>query len=555
MRKVKILSLILAIVMLAVTFASCGVCSYESVFNDDYDLSAKPVSEVKTISELEGYTFENSNEYFAIFKKATSEGSASITHKVYSFVSQSVVGVFTTTDTYSYDIRLCGNIPGFVTVGSKIKSGESTEETSVTMTLYNEKGTSVASADERVTAKAVGNMYIFNYAAYIVGEEGTIQKKMDIPEYLMIDNINDSNDEYIYYFDDGEVETENEDGETVVENSGDVKVVIYNTEFIPVATWTLPTYADLVEDMFVLENGDVLVQYTKKIDPLAEEFDLYDFDNKGNVAKYDLVTLIIEADGGDTDEVDLEYIVSSLITNSELYDENEDNNYYNDSFDNMAIVNPIIDGEVDYSDSATDIVVMDNDGDISGSLKLVEGQMATLPKMIDEGIYIVDTAFGQAVVDDGGDVIQYINNDVSVKGRYIVTSRAIYDSEMTKVYDLKANKASVVGAIDDTIFIKQKSGSSNAIIAYKAAKYNDGTEIKRTVTSSTASEEFALRSEIGGYQLYDKTTSKYNYYTVDGKLIKSFDSSVSAICASSYTDDVIMSYVSEGKTCFCLFVK
>ncbi len=533
MKKLKILALALVIAMLVTAFASCGGSSFDNVFNDDYEFTAKPVKGVTGISDLEGFFYANdtANENFALFFK---DGpSATRTYKVYSFAYKRVVGVFTKTSTYGYEIQLCSNIPAFVVKSTDTEIEDSSEGSVTSTALYDQNGNIVVSVNEAVDTKEIGNMYIFNYAVYIDNGEGGIQKKMDLPEYLMIEKINYANDDYLYYL-----------------NDDRKQVVIYDTEFTPLSTWTAPSYADINEGFFVLNNGDVFVQYVKKLISDAQEFDYYDYDDDGNVCKYDLVTLIIDADSGIATEVpDFNYEIVNISTSTELHNDNRRDNYYGDDFENIATVKPISDRVINSSIHARDVILMDNDGMVEGSLKLVDGQISFTPVLIDDGVYGVETVFGVAIIDGDGSVIQHINNtNVSIEGRYIVTDRAIYDSSMNEIYDLKKNKAEVVGAIDYTIFVKVKSGRTDAIIALNGEKAN-------IVVSSTDSQEFAIKSDIGGYEIYDKSTYKYSYYTADGQLIRTFDAAVNTVCGSHKNDAIIGYYRTDTDNVYVLFIK
>ena len=209
-------------------------------------------------------------------------------------------------------------------------------------------------------------------------------------------------------------------------------------------------------------------------------------------------------------------------------------NYFTEDFENIAIIYPIVDGLVDASEETADYVLMDNDGVIEGSLKIVDGQIS-MPDFIYTDMYKVNLVQGGAIVNADGEIIQYINNDdIDLMGRYFVTNRAIYTLSMEKVYDINET-TTVIGDVDNAIFVKEENGNSTSIIEIYGKN-------KKTIATGDKVDNFSLKMDMGLYEIYDDTTEEYRYYTISGELIISLPSEASVAFQSYLYDDVIVSY-------------
>jgi hypothetical protein len=231
-------------VIIATTFSACGIfdmfTSLDKVFNKNYNPIEAPVDSIETLtSEVQGSTFVEGNAYFAVFKSSLEEGFS--TYRVYSFATDSVVYTASSSVTRGYDIDLYDNIPAFGVKETTLSADSAINiDIAPKCSLYDAKGNEVASYNQDVAAPVkIADMYVYNYKAYVENSEGVLEEKMDVPEYLMINNVSEYNDKYIY-----------------TKNNG---MVIYDTDFKVVSFWNAPGYAEEIE-YFVLNNGDVLVQ-------------------------------------------------------------------------------------------------------------------------------------------------------------------------------------------------------------------------------------------------------------------------------------------------------
>ena len=209
---------------------------------------------------------------------------------------------------------------------------------------------------------------------------------------------------------------------------------------------------------------------------------------------------------------------------------------YTDTFENFAYICPIVDGKVDYSKSATDLVLMDGNGKTKGSIKLAEQQTASMPVYISENLYCVDTFYGFALVDVKGGIITPVNNDtMTVNNDYIIGQSAIYNYNFEVVYNLDKENASVMGNTDNAVFVFVGDSKN-----YKILRIFDGSsyEVYSSSNTSNVGAEVAVLREINCFALVNNMSGNYSYYNEKGdELIKTtsqlsvvFKSYISSSC-------------------------
>lgn len=526
MKKLKVLSLILAIVIIAATFFSCGakvspITSLERVFNKDYKATSAPVTSIEALTNVNGDTFVKANEYFAVFKGAIGEDGLSATYKVYSFATNTFVYTVSSSATRGYEIELYDGIPAFVLKELTLSLDPSISlDIDPKCSLYDVAGNMVVSYSENVgDPTRVADMYVYNSVAYVETEEGTLEKKMDVPEYLMLGNITDYNEKYIY---------------AISEN-----IVVYNKDLEVESFWNAPGYAEDIE-YFILNNGDILVQYTLRLDDMAKKYDIFEVSEAGAAEKYDLVSLVIKASNGNEKEVDLDYIIEFLSPNYELYDEEDENNMFTSKFQNLARVSYIVDGRIDETSVRADIVTMDNKGAIKNSVKIADAQIADLPAPVSSGVYAARTTYGIALVNARGKVIKAMNNTaISIRGDYIVSDTMIYNFNMESVYNLKENKATVIGEIGSTLYIEAENNETSTVIM---AIRDGNPELVCTKTADNGIS-FAIKDNMECYEIHNSVAGDYKYYTSEGTMLTASTTPLTAI-ATSFDGKTIL--VSDG---------
>lgn len=385
-------------------------------------------------------------------------------------------------------------------------------------------GEEIAKTDDLTGANAkalADDLFIFDNATYVIDENDLFTKGIDIPEYVSVSGLTNANDKYFYNF-------------------GDYGVSVYDREFKLCSIWAVPTHVETVGSG-ILNNGNIIYQYIYDLPDDAKDYDVV---SEG--IKYDLVTIIINAETGKEKEIKTDYVINYVSPNNGMYDDEleADENRYTDDFENLAHITYIEDkifpeGE---SERNSDIVVLDNNGKIKGSVRVLDEQRAQISNKIADDRYLAALKNGDhAVVNGKGDVIGTIaSGSLAIKGGYLVGTKAVYNADFEVVYDLKENDATVVDYVGNTLFVNKKVSDE----AYDIIAIRDGEQ--KTVLSVTkdTKQTFSVVNGIG-YCLAD-TDGNYKYYNAAGTEIVSLKYSLSVVLTSSAYDTVILKGEDKG---------
>lgn len=309
-------------------------------------------------------------------------------------------------------------------------------------------------------------------------------------------------------------------------------VTVYDTALNPVCHYEVPSYAKGAA-LNVLNNGNVLVQYTVMLDEQAEDFDMIDPGIIGTV-KSDVVTLILSVEDGKTTEIDATYAIESLET---AYSADPDYaNYYNADIQNIALVSYMKDGRIDSAKTACDIVSLDNDGKIVRSLKLHD-EWNDIPWIDGNGYFCASTVYGTTMVmDKDGKVLtdklcHADNMNILYMYDYTITANGIYNQLGEKVYDL-ADKSYTREILDyerNIVLVRELVDDGYQVVNL----FNNGTvtqvaKIDLTGDRIDTTGECVQVLEKTPFGYYTKTSVKdafgaivntYKYYSADGTLL------------------------------------
>lgn len=547
MRKTKLFALLAAVLVMAMLLTACAVSSaksFDKVLNPDYRLEEELATSAEAISELEGYSKEDENSCFVVFSHHDQENGTKTT-KVYSLLAAKVILTVTDssndTSVATYEADLIDTLPAFtmikttVTLDAEGLEVDEIEEHSV----YDAQGTLLTSAtfDEDTTPTVKSQVIplqwmdfvMINFVAYDVDEEtGAFTKKMEIPEYAIPLNKDwsiEAHNEYYYVI-------------------CDEVVTVYDKEFTYLSLWMAPSYASDYQ-FYVLNDGNLLIQYTveAEADADSKDFDYYKpVSGAGTSIKVRLHTMIFDVEKGEAKEIEFDYVVESLLSQTECtYDWDADNNYFNDSFDNIVWVCPIVDKRVDDSDLATDMMLMTNNGKLKKSLKLVDGQKAELPEKIGDNLYMVSMINGNtALIDIDGNIQKMVNHDVfECVGTYFKTDRGLYDHEWNKVYSFVENNVLECKTVGNTVFLRVGTEEQYSVLSFR-----NGTQT--TVMTYDANNESNTTWQVTscGYLLIKYGT--YDYYNAAGDKLLSTTVELQLIKTSENSDLYVQGTMSEG---------
>lgn len=527
MKKTKLLLLIAALLVFVTMLNACGTISSVNKFlNKDYNPLEDVYKSESAVSELTGYKVLNSNESFVIFY---SDASEILSYKIFSLEANRIIATFTTTDSlYTFDLY---DTAPLLLVAQTAKQEDSSAEDivngidaviDVTYTAYDANGEILKTFEKykpEAPVRLTFDTCIFDYAAYTIEENGALSKTVDVPEYVALDSIVDWNDDYYYA----------QNGDTVA---------VFDHSFNLVSTYVAPSYYEDVS-IAVLNNGNIFAQYMYEVDEDERKYDLSISEN-GHTGKYDLVSMIINAKNGKSTKVNLDYVVMNVYSNyavNTYFNSLGETSPYNDKFENIAIIAPIVNKKLDESDANLDIVFMNNKGKAADSLKIADNQVAALDAIskIGNDRYLVETLVGASIIDAKGKVIKNMNNVLDLCSTYFVSDRYIYDLDLEIVYDLVANDATVLDVVNNTLFVQAETDTGYEIISFC-----NGAQTTVYTYNNTSNDATVFEIVDGiGYSLINAVSSEYKYYNAEGTLLVTTTYALEAI-TSADADVVIM---------------
>ena len=541
---------IVTVALIAVLSGSDTISSYYDLFDEDVPFTRVTYNtQYVAIPELDGYaidsytddsgeTVELVNEEFAVFVKLTDTGILS--HKVLSLRSGKVVATLAEKNAI-HSIRLDGYAPVFVAKKTVIDPDIDItlgldNVISVDYMLYDAAGNCVVTTDFEEMPYELADLLIYDHAAYSYDKAGVVSKVTDIPEYLLLEECFDWNDKYIYVKD-------SNDGYTV-----------YDREFNSVSYWSAPGYNMDGCDMYVMNSLNVLVQYKVIMDNDAEDFDYVINNDDYKNLKIDLETFIVDVETGEARELeDFNYVIGALVTRESMVRGSEEENaedYF--KFENLIILIPIAQNRLDDSERAIDMRVMTDKGDLKKSVKLVDFQTADIPSQISEELFTVRLLSGQvAIIKEDGTVLHKLDKSYRIVDQYIVGTQAIYDFDLNKVYDLRANKATVMGIIENTIYVNAETDNGYNVIAFR------GGETKTLYTfnaESPSGNVFELIEDAHCYMIFNAGSGEFSYYNSEDERITNIDEILTVRYASERHSTYLMWTESALEPSYCLFV-
>lgn len=491
MKRTKILSLLAIILILSTQFISCGnkEITLERLYEPDFETEHEIHKTTGRISELDGFKFDRrSTENILTFTK---KRGAYTVYRFYNLETQRLIlecvtGLNTQIHSAQSNVLvLCHSNP---------------DDRKKEYVAFDFAGNELARGDSAFAkAYEIGDLVMFNNTAYSKVEgTGELVKRTDIPDYLLRSFYNYSrayNDNYYYML-----------------NSTSVIVCDHSFNFL--YSYSAPSTAN--GNSYVLNDGKVLIQYSIA---LPEEASSYDFYTTGSQIKYDLRTVIVDPEKKKTTELKFDYIIEDLSSSYEL---NKTNENYSDSFENIVYVYPILDKLVDTSSASKEIFYMDNNGKLEYSLKMVEGQSASIPKRISNDRYLVDMLDGsRSIIDAEGNVINRINSAVELCGEYFVTNNAIYNLDMELIYDTRTAVdgivADIIGTLDNAVIVSELK--DDKMVYYS---FVNGEKIKIHTIYGYPDSLFTF--EVTNYGCIVKGSNRYTCYSVTGEELVSVNS-------------------------------
>ena len=475
MKKVRLISLIALTLCFMMVFASCGGGNAIKYFENDYE-EAKMIS---ASSKIEGIgVYKSGMGNLALFVDTQ---ELKVVYKVYNISTGAVV--FTqeilngAASAIDVDVSEIDDVAYFVVTTYNVSDNEITNAK-----LYSANG---GAPIAETTANPeydefCDEVIVFGGAAYTVDKNGAIAKAFDIDDFNPLFDADASSEDYYYVFE-------------------DYSVAVYDKQGEFVNGYKVNVFVDYCE-MWVLGDGNVLIQKTQALPDDAEKYDFFEDD-----VKWNLITEIFKVKSGTVKTVDVDFIIDNFETvkDPKAYG-------FKEKFDlNLANICYIVDRYID--DSTDTYAFLDNKLNVKATIDdVVKG--AEWFELVADDTFLIEDEFGIChIVNKNGKVIKSVSNLDGSNEKYLWTKNAIYNYDFEKVYDLKANKCEVDYSLSSALILKKYTPDG---IEY--ARFNDGTVTQIKAASSIATVGCIL----GLY--YVENGGLYSYYNAAGNLVGAY---------------------------------
>ncbi len=150
-------------------------------------------------------------------------------------------------------------------------------------------------------------------------------------------------------------------------------------------------------------------------------------------------------------------------------------------------------------------------------MKYVDCQNADIPSRIDEDLFTVGLLTGQtAIIRADGEILHKLDHSYRIVDRYIVGTQAIYNFDLEKVYDIRGKMGTVIGIIENTVYINEDKGNGYDIVTFR-----DGET--RTIFSynmdNPSGNVFQLMEHAHCYMIYNAGSGEFSYYNSEDEHI------------------------------------
>ena len=428
MKKIRILSLMLVLLLVALPLVSCGKQAKEFSIKQTFR-QVKPIDDtlptLQTATKLDNMgDLDDTSGDLALFVSTTG-GFDTLT--VYNLGLGRVVGTYTENETQDYEVNLQSSMaPGyavnFYTVHgvSVDAAGQATYQT----TLYAADGTSVVQANKEIANTPTSfDLVLFDGKCYRAAKDGAMSEAFSWSTTAgNLPDIFAAGKKYYY------ANLPGGDGFVVLDRS-------LNT----VSRYRFPDHAQGAV-YYVLNNGDIWLQYQERLLDSAEKYDLIEetdlFTGETVLYKYNVVQKIMDAKKGTLKDVKTDYVMDIVTVKDIQPFDQEIFTVLKKSIDNVAIGYKIEDQRVSNDVADRLILAVDNNGKVDGVLnRTVEGQINMFTIVADDTILITDILGQRYLYNAKGKEIGNITGTIDRTESYIVGQDKIYDYNLGVIYD------------------------------------------------------------------------------------------------------------------------
>lgn len=292
----------------------------------------------------------------------------------------------------------------------------------------------------------------------------------------------------------------------------DMGIAIYDASLNLITTYYVPSYAVGNTDAHVLSNGNILVQYSVAQDIMAEDYDYIE-----DMTKYNLCSLLINAETGKVKELKLDYVIDEVWA----YEADDEDWYFNEKIENVAWVNYIVDQRIDYRNAATKMVSLTNKGKVAGVIDNL------IPNMGNDELWhvatnrwVAENMVGQLfLLNEKGEILGEVTGIDNGNANFFTLNGKIYDWDLNVKLNLVEQKADDYEIMAHSVLFENEDGEWKLYI---------NGEVKTLIDKATAEagkRELIILSD-ALYVIIDTATEgtvKYEIYNDAGTLLTTVD--------------------------------
>ena len=492
--KKRLLSIVLLLCMVLSLSACAKNYSLEKTL-DGYTSEYHSINQSTHISKLNDADYEKTLGCFAIFTKDSER-------IIYDMEKRSVLKTLNNTF----------RVNGFVIEDATFLLVSDEDST----TLYDRNYNSIANAKKVITSVTTSNLdlFVFNGTVYRVsGNTAT-----EVGKSAFLPNIADFDETTAgYYY-----------------KTSSSEVYVYDSNLKPVSSWINESDEDLgTSGTFVLANGNVLIQ-TQRV--LSNEAKKYDYEVPGYLGtmKIDVASYIMNPKNGKLREVNLDYVVTSVMIN-------DGTEGINAKIKNIAEIHLIEDKRILNAAEAVKTVSLKDNGKIDGYL--YEGLVNFDPNgesgWLAKDRFAYESMSGESyITDQSGKTIATVSSISNYNEIGVVIGGVIYDWSLGNAYDLEENDMTLVSTKANCFILKDDEGT------YYRYAMNNPQKIDGTVYTGyyTASCYYVVNTEDGDYEVYNDAGTKIGTFESNPYVVASYEGNYIVSVSVWNSDDYSYTY-------------
>lgn len=446
--KKKLLVLVAMLLCVVTVLASCASSmKFEKVVGDGAYNDENPTLTTAAKVDVKGTRYDAEGDLIVF--KDTAEETGLNTWTVYNLATgasvwtatetKSEAGATTTRVRYSVVLYTYEDVSWFkvtttTTATTVVENAADDVDVDKAYSLRDAKGAEFAtSTNKGSSVVTLLDLIRFDGKVYRIAKDATIAYAFDYSDVAALPAVQTKVGDYYYAMGEGFA--------AVYDSS--LNLVVYHTPHSE-------TDGDVM--YHVLNNGNVLLQYTLEESDYTEDYDLKM--DGGYVTVY---SYLLNVETGKVSELNLDYLVWNVVARQS----DDDQWIYNEKVENLAVVVYFEDERVDYSTTARKLVSLSNKGKIKGEVNLIDNQAPVAPELVANNRWIVsDLAGNKFLLNEEGDVMANVTAMKDYNASYIMLNGKIYDWDLNVKYDMVNNDVTLLDTLEHGVLMTNDDGET-----------------------------------------------------------------------------------------------